>query len=104
MAVPVSLDEYDPDARRLAAALMLRDDPISGDEAKDIVELISDLLRHSRTMARLAGVLSKSDPAAVQIAVLHGSTTRRVILSLALDRCCRGQSVDQIRLLPSGQL
>ncbi len=65
LAVPLSLDDYDRDARRLSAALMLRDDPISGSEAREIAGFLDDLLRHSRTMARLLTMLSGTDEAAI---------------------------------------
>lgn len=66
MAVPLGLDDYDPAARRLSAALMLRDKPITGREAKEIAGLVSGLLRHSRTMARILNKLSKEDAAAIE--------------------------------------
>lgn len=66
MAVPLSLDDYDPAARRLSAALMLRDKPITGGEAKEIAGLVSDLLLHSKTMARILNMLSKGDAAAIE--------------------------------------
>jgi hypothetical protein len=66
MAVPLRLDDYDRVARRLSAALMLRDKPITGREAREIAELVSGLLRHSRTMARILNMLSKGDAAAME--------------------------------------
>ena len=66
MAVPLRVDDYDRVARRVSAALMLRDKPITGGEAKEIAELVSGLLRHSRTMARILNKLSKEDAAAIE--------------------------------------
>lgn len=66
MAVPLSLDDYDRVARRLSAALMLRDKPITGREAREIAGLVSGLLLHSRTMARILNMLSREDAAAIE--------------------------------------
>lgn len=45
---------------------MLRDTPITGREAREIAGLVSGLLRHSRTMARILNMLSKEDAAAME--------------------------------------
>jgi hypothetical protein len=66
IAVPLGLDDYDPVARRLSAALMLRDTPITGSEARELAGLVSSLLLHSRTMARILNMLSKEDAAAIE--------------------------------------
>lgn len=39
---------------------MLRDEPITGSEAREITGFVSDLLRHSRAMARILPMLSKT--------------------------------------------
>ena len=64
--VPLDLDAYDTVARSVSAALMLRDEPITGHEAREIAEMVSDLLRHSKTMARLLSTFSRSDGSVVE--------------------------------------
>jgi hypothetical protein len=66
MGVPLGLEGYDSVARRLSAALMLRDKPITGEEARKMSGLVSGLLGHSRTMARILNLFSEEDAAAIK--------------------------------------
>jgi hypothetical protein len=45
---------------QLSAALMLRDEPITESEARQIAGLVFDLLQLSRRMARILTILSKT--------------------------------------------
>jgi len=66
LEAPLDVGAYDPTAGSLSAALMLRDDPITSVEARAIAEMLSELLRHTKTMARLRGLASKWNTSSIE--------------------------------------